>query len=97
MASFMQELAQQAALAKVAENTGEKNMVLSITDDLSTGTLKSATEALLEIMSPFEDIIAEIAKQPQSPERDARLQRKAKLQAVVEDAWSNRIVKLGKR
>lgn len=94
---FMQEFTQQVVLNKLSESNGERSMIQSITDDMSTSTLKVATDALVEVTDPFEDRINTLLKQAQSPERDARLQRQAKLQAIVEDAWAARITKLSKR
>ena len=94
---FMQDITQQAVLNKLSESNGERSMIQSITDDMGTATLKTATEALVEVTEPYQDRIAALLKQAQSPERDAQLARQSKLQAIVEDAWSNRIVKLGKR
>lgn len=94
---FMQDITQQVVLNKVSESNGERSMIQSITDDMGTTTLKTATESLVEVTEPYQDRIAALLKQPQSPERDAQLARQSKLQAIVEDAWSARIVKLGKR
>lgn len=94
---FMQDITQQVVLNKVSESNGERSMIQSITDDMGTTTLKTATESLVEVTEPYQDRITALLKQPQSPERDAQLARQAKLQAIVEDAWSARIVKLGKR
>jgi hypothetical protein len=94
---FMQDITQQAVLNKLSESNGERTMVTTITDDMGTATLKTATESLVEVTEPFQDRITALLKQAQSPERDAQLARQSKLQAVVEDAWANRIVKLGKR
>ena len=94
---FMQDITQQAVLNKLSESSGERSMIQSITDDMGTATLKTATEALVEVSDPFIERITSLSKRPASPERDAQLARQAKLQAIVEDAWGNRIVKLGQR
>ena len=95
--SFMQDVTQQAILQRLAANSGEQGMAVSITDDLGTGTLKVATEALPEATTVYYDRIEALLKQPQSPERDAQIARQSKLQAIIEDAWAARIQKLAKR
>jgi hypothetical protein len=95
--SFMQDITQQAILQRLAANSGEQGMAVSIQDDLGTGTLKVATEALPEATTIYFERISDLLKQPQSPERDAQIARQSKLQAIVEDAWAARIVKLSKR
>lgn len=95
--SFMQDYVQQVALQRLSENSGEKSFTRTITADLSTGTLKTASEALIEVTNPYFERLTELRKEPQSAERDAQIQRQANLQKILEDAWSTRINFLAKQ
>ena len=99
------DLIRDIVQSKLGQSNGEANLVTAFGDDISTGTLVTATDGLLSTGEKFNDQIAQLTAQAVAIEKDggdaselrARIGKMSASADKAEAAWQRRMDKLSKR